>query len=171
MKKMLVVLFALAFVISCNAQGEEEVIAESRETSEEEIVQETTDEEIVHETTDEDGWYHDNFEAASTKAEETGKLLLIDMYADWCGPCRYLSADIFPSPELQPVLSNFVLLKLDVDLPENEIYSQRYNVSSIPCVVIAYADGTEIGRVIGSRPTNAEYAQELETILAEMETD
>ncbi len=110
-------------------------------------------------------WYH-TWDEAVAVAEETGKPLLIDMYADWCGPCVTLGEEYFPSEEMQPVLSSFVLLKLDVDTEEGGTYAQRYGVSAIPCVVIARADGTEIDRIVGTTPTVAAYVSALEDILA-----
>jgi thiol:disulfide interchange protein len=110
-------------------------------------------------------WLQDDFEAASAQASESGKPLLIDMYADWCGPCRTLGEQYFTSEEMNPVLSNFVLLRIDVDNPAMATYAQRYNVSAIPCVVIAQADGTEIDRIVGTTPTIGEYVTALEGIL------
>ena len=66
---------------------------------------------------------------------------------------------------MRPVLSRFVLLRLDVDNPEVVPYAQQYNVSAIPCVVIAEADGTEIDRIIGTTPTIGEYVRALESII------
>lgn len=110
-------------------------------------------------------WLQDDFETASAQASESGKPLLIDMYADWCGPCRTLGEQYFTSEEMNPVLSNFVLLRIDVDNPAMATYAQRYNVSAIPCVVIAQADGTEIDRIVGTTPTIGEYVTALEGIL------
>ena len=110
-------------------------------------------------------WFVDDFDAASVEAAASGKLMLIDMYADWCGPCVTLGEEYFTSEEMRPVLSNFVLLRLDVDNPAVAPYAQQYNVSAIPCVVIAEADGTEIDRIVGTTPTIAEYVTALEAII------
>ncbi|MCD4700619.1 MAG: thioredoxin family protein [Candidatus Aegiribacteria sp.] len=110
-------------------------------------------------------WFENDFDAASAEAAASGKPILIDMYADWCRPCVTLGEEYFTSDEMYPVLSNFVLLRLDVDNPEVAPYAQQYNVSAIPCVVIAQADGTEIDRIVGTTPTIGEYVTALESIL------
>lgn len=109
-------------------------------------------------------WFIDDFDAASAEAAASSKPLLIDMYADWCGPCVTLGEQYFTSDEMRPILSNFVLLRLDVDNPDVAPYAQQYNVSAIPCVVIAKADGSEINRIVGTTSTIDEYIRALEDI-------
>lgn len=113
-------------------------------------------------------WFNDDYDAASAEAEASGKPLLIDMYADWCGPCVTLGEEYFTSAEMHPVLSNFVLLRLDVDSPAGGPYAMQYNVSAIPCIVIAQADGSEIDRIVGTTPTVGQYINALEEILQQI---
>jgi len=109
-------------------------------------------------------WISDDFQQASAIAEEMGRPLLIDLYADWCGPCRTLGDEYFPSEALQPVLSNFVLLRVNVDVEPGRSMAQEYGANAIPTVVIAQADGTEIDRIVGITRTAEEYAAQLEEL-------
>jgi thiol:disulfide interchange protein len=110
-------------------------------------------------------WIQDDLDAAMALAEESGKPLLMDLYADWCGPCRTLGEEYFPSEELQPLLANFVLARIDIDTPSGGEIATRYGVSSIPTVIIAEADGTEITRLVGTTPTVTQYAEQLQEIV------
>jgi thiol:disulfide interchange protein len=99
------------------------------------------------ENTAEVEWIHDDFNAALALAEETGKPVFIDMYADWCRPCVMLSEDYFSRDDYKEVLSQCVLLKIDVD--GNPALAQRYRAQSIPTLLLTDASGTEIDRITG----------------------
>jgi thioredoxin 1 len=74
-------------------------------------------------------------------------LALIDFWADWCGPCRALAPTI---EEVAREHAGKVLVgKLNVD--ENIKTAQRFQVSSIPTVVIM-KNGKEVDRVVGCVP-------------------
>ena len=113
-------------------------------------------------------WIADDFETASALAEETGRPLLIDLYADWCGPCHTLEEEYFPHEAVQPMLSNFVLLRVNVDVEPGRSMAQDYRANAIPTVVVANADGTEIDRIVGITRTPEAYAQQLQDILSAM---
>ena len=66
--------------------------------------------------------------------------VLVDFYANWCGPCKMLA------PELERVESDIKVVKVDVD--EFEELAREYGVMSIPTLVL-FEDGKEVKRTIG----------------------
>jgi thioredoxin:protein disulfide reductase len=111
-------------------------------------------------------WIEGDFETALAAASDAGKPILMDLYADWCGPCRTLSGEYFTSPEMHDVLSGCILFRANVDSEEGSVLADTYGASAIPLVVILDSDGTEIGRITGVTPSISEYRDELERILS-----
>ena len=67
------------------------------------------------------------------------ELVLVDFYADWCGPCRMLGP-------ILDTLKDYKVYKINVD--EEPTLAQEYGVMSIPCVVFI-KDGKETNRFVG----------------------
>tara|TARA_B100000073_G_C23631747_1_gene532852 strand:- start:200 stop:511 length:312 start_codon:yes stop_codon:yes gene_type:complete len=74
------------------------------------------------------------------------KVVLVDFWAEWCGPCRMLG------PTIEELEKDFkekaVIGKLNVT--DNPQSSSKYSVRSIPTVII-YKDGKEVERLVGIR--------------------
>jgi putative thioredoxin len=87
------------------------------------------------------------------------KPVVVDMWAEWCGPCRTLT------PILEKVAEErggaFLLAKLDTDA--NPMVAQAFGVQSIP-TVIAFKDGAPVNGFIGAYP-EPEVNRFLDTIL------
>ena len=66
--------------------------------------------------------------------------VLVDFYADWCGPCRMLA------PVMEEISKDHKVFKVNTD--DEEELAMQYGIMSIPCV-IAFKDGVEINRSIG----------------------
>ena len=66
--------------------------------------------------------------------------VLVDFYADWCGPCRMMG------PVMEEVSKQYKVFKVNTD--NEEELAAEYGIMSIPCV-IAFKDGKEINRSIG----------------------
>ena len=82
-----------------------------------------------------------NFEEEVLKSD---KIVLIDFWASWCGPCRMMSPVV---DEIAEEMNNTVkVCKVNIDEEQN--LAVKYNVMSIPTFV-ALKDGKEIGRSIG----------------------
>lgn len=74
---------------------------------------------------------------------EESKTVVIDFYADWCGPCKMLS------PVVEAVANekeNTKFVKINVD--EAQELAMQYNIMSIPTLVVI-KDGKEVNRTVG----------------------
>jgi thioredoxin 1 len=78
---------------------------------------------------------------------EAGKLVIVDMWAEWCGPCRMME------PVLEEVSKEYAqkvkVVKLNID--QNQDIAIKYGVGSIPTFLF-FRDGKEIDRVTGAFP-------------------
>lgn len=75
----------------------------------------------------------------------TGKIL-VDFWADWCGPCRMLA------PVIEEIASEHEDIKVcKVNVDEETALAQRYNVMSIP-MVIMFENGKIMGETVGFQP-------------------
>lgn len=72
-------------------------------------------------------------------AMATNKLILVDFWATWCGPCRKMDSESWSKEEVSVLMNNYVSVKLNID--ENRPLAQKYGVRGIPYVFILDATG------------------------------
>lgn len=84
----------------------------------------------------------ENFDSVT----DSGQVVLLDFYADWCGPCQMLSPIVEEIAEENP---QFLIGKVNVD-KEPEL-AQRFEVLSIPTLAVM-KNGTIIKQSVGVRP-------------------
>ncbi len=72
-------------------------------------------------------------------------LILIDFWAEWCGPCRMVS------PVLDDISESTGLLVGKLNIDENPEKTQEYSVHSIPTMVL-FVNGTPVHTVLGAKP-------------------
>ena len=93
------------------------------------------------------------------KSLNEGKLMMVDFWANWCGPCRMLG------PVIEQLAEQYgdkaVIGKVDVD--DQAELAMRYGVMSIPTVIF-FKDGKEIDRKVGVQPAGV-YTQTLDANL------
>ena len=93
------------------------------------------------------------------KALASGQLLMVDFWAEWCGPCKMLA------PVIEELGGEYegkaVVGKINVD--EEQELAIRYGVMSIPTVIF-FKDGEEVARKVGVLPV-AQFTEVLDNYL------
>jgi thioredoxin-like negative regulator of GroEL len=78
------------------------------------------------------------------------KLIVADMYADWCGWCKKMDAETWPNPEIVELQSKYVFLKLNAEKePDGLMLLKRFAIDSFPTTMILNPDGSEFDRILG----------------------
>jgi len=99
-----------------------------------------------------------DIESAIQSSQTSGKLVVLDFYADWCIACKELDNNTFQNPAVKERLTQAVLLRADVtknDM-EDRLIEQHYGVVAPP-MILFFKDGQEIpnSRIIGYIPATA----------------
>ncbi len=80
------------------------------------------------------------------KVLNNDKLVVVDFWAPWCGPCRAMSSVLEQLAETRPEVQ---FCKVNID--ENTAYAAKYAVRSIPTILIVNK-GEVVERVVGAIP-------------------
>tara|TARA_Y100001960_G_C14416633_1_gene700773 strand:- start:412 stop:735 length:324 start_codon:yes stop_codon:yes gene_type:complete len=82
--------------------------------------------------------------------QSDSKLVIVDFWADWCGPCKMLAPTL---ESLSDKLSDSIeIFKLNTD--ENPKTAQAFQISSIPCCIL-FKNSEEVHRIIGHKSEDA----------------
>src|SRR5262245_45033886 len=102
-------------------------------------------------------WQQD-IEAAKTQARQSGKLVLVHVVADGCGPCRALESNVFNQPGVAGAIEQrFVPVKLNAN--EYPAIAQGFGITRVPTDVVITPEGQVVGKQI-SPATPAAYIAE-----------
>ena len=81
------------------------------------------------------------------------KMIFIDFYTTWCGPCKMMSSEVFTQEQVGTYFNRvFVNMKVDAEKGEGVELAKKYQVRAYPTFVVLRADGTEVYRTSGARP-------------------
>jgi thioredoxin 1 len=81
-------------------------------------------------------------EAWETEVLESSELVLVDFWADWCGPCRMMD------PTIETLAKDYKVVRVNVD--KNSALSKRYDIDSIPALLI-FKKGKIVEQFVGVR--------------------
>ena len=87
---------------------------------------------------------------ALASAKEENKLIFVDAYTTWCGPCKQMDARVFPSKKLGAYFNkNFINVKLDMEKGDGLEVKNIYEVGVFPTFLFVAGDGRLVHRKVG----------------------
>ncbi len=96
----------------------------------------------------------ENFEETISAADG---IVLVDFWAQWCGPCKMMASVL---DEIETEHPEITVAKVDVD--ENPDIASQYQITSIPTLIV-FKDGSPAAVSVGFKPKN-----EIEQMLGDM---
>lgn len=96
--------------------------------------------------------YFRTWKLAVAEAKKTKRNIFLDLYADWCFPCKKLERETFSHPSVNAVLKKYLVVKFNIDKPEGRRLQNRFRVSRFPTTLMINSQGREIERVVGYYP-------------------
>ena len=87
------------------------------------------------------------------KAKAENKIVFVDAYTTWCGPCKVMAKNIFPQKEVGDVFNaKFISAKIDMEKGEGPEIAKKYGVRAYPTYIFVNGDGEIVHRSLGSMP-------------------
>lgn len=92
-----------------------------------------------------------SFEKAKKMAAESERLIFVDAYTTWCGPCKRMAATSFKEAEVGEIYNErFINLKIDCESqPEGVDFARMYKVRAYPTVFIINPEGKVVKQSVG----------------------
>ncbi len=95
-------------------------------------------------------FHHGTWDEALVKSKESGKLIFMDAFTTWCGPCKRMSAQTFPLKEVGDFYNaNFINVKMDMEKGEGLMLAGKYGVDSYPTLLYIDGEGKLVSKAIG----------------------
>lgn len=93
-----------------------------------------------------------SLDQAKQIAAREHRLILVDFYADWCGPCQLMLQTTYRDPRVIQISKRFVAVKINVD--EQPQIATSYGIDSLPTLAFLNATGKPLDGVIGYVPAD-----------------
>lgn len=95
-------------------------------------------------------FFEGTWQQALDQAAKEKKIIFLDAYAAWCGPCKYLKATVFTDPKVGEYYNaKFINVKMDMEKGEGPALARKFGVTAYPTLFFVNADGTVKQKSIG----------------------
>ncbi len=96
---------------------------------------------------------HDSvFEHVLDRAKKEHKLIFVDAFTTWCGPCKWMAKNIFTNDEVADYYNaHFISAKIDMEKGEGPAFAKRYRVRCYPNLLFIDENGNLVHRSAGTK--------------------
>ena len=92
----------------------------------------------------------DSFRDALAKAGREDKLVMVDFYTDWCGPCKLMDRTTFRDEKVRKLLAaRFVSVKINTEVGAGIEIARDYRVTGYPSLMILDENGKVVSKHLG----------------------
>jgi len=96
-----------------------------------------------------------SFSELKAQAKQENKVIFIDAYTTWCGPCKMMAKNVFTDTEVAETYnSQFINAKIDMEKGEGIDIAQEYGVVAYPTYLFVNGDGELVHRGLGYIPAS-----------------
>lgn len=96
---------------------------------------------------------HGSWKEILSQAKKENKLVFIDVYTSWCGPCKMMAAEVFPQQIVGDKFNaSFINYKIDAEKGEGVQIAKQFEVKAFPTYLFVNGDGQLIYRTSGYMP-------------------
>ena len=86
------------------------------------------------------------------KAKAENKLIFVDVYTQWCGPCKNVAKNVFPQQKMGDVYNKqFINFQIDAESQAGKEFVKKYPVEGYPTFFYINAEGQVINKAVGGR--------------------
>lgn len=97
-------------------------------------------------------FFHGTWQEALEKSKEEGKLIFVDAYTQWCGPCKMMAKSTFTDPEVGEFFNkNFINVKMDMEAAESKEFKRSFSVSAYPTLFWINSDNEAVHKSVGAK--------------------
>ncbi len=97
-------------------------------------------------------FFHGTWEEALLKAKAEDKLIFVDAFATWCGPCKRMAASTFPDPEVGALFNQYFLsMKIDMEQGMGLEFRKKFPVNAYPTLFFIDQDQKVIQQSVGAK--------------------
>jgi thiol:disulfide interchange protein len=166
MNRLRIFTFAIIVFAGCRVAQQPQVVTQS----EEEIVitEEPTTEPETH-TEQGITFFAGTLQEGLEKAKAENKLLFVDCYTTWCGPCKMLKKYTFTDANLGDFMKNkYVSLAIDMEQPEGMMIAKKYGIEAYPTLLFLDKYGRVVNHQVGGISAEALLAKAEQTVRKSM---